>query len=261
MRATCRHDRNPHARPRRLPADARPGVQESAVRAIEGGGVLVLPRIPLSTAAPSWSDGRAKNVSLDGDRLEGRARRGRGSGRPAGDDRALRGRCRGPGRRAVSALRAVRAARAHQLPAAACGRRNVSWRKDDSRLHVDAFRRRTRRAHPARVHELNPAEARLARRRAFERWRTLLPRIRAPLPGRRRSAALHVTKGAQRYDHLMLSLHDRAKGLVPAHCAQRSCVAPGTRGLLFGPGDARAVSGSTCSSRRSTCALSARRRS
>jgi hypothetical protein len=43
--------------------------------------------------------------------------------------------------------------------------------------------------------------------------RTLLPRIRGPLPGSATVlAALHVTKGRRsRYDHLMLNLHDRAK--------------------------------------------------
>src|SRR5262245_1521028 len=53
-------------------------VQDSAVRALEGGGVVVLPRVSFAMTAgerrflsPEWSDGRAKNVSLDGARLRG----------------------------------------------------------------------------------------------------------------------------------------------------------------------------------------------
>ena len=55
-----------------------PGVQEAAVRAIEDGGVLVLPQIAFVLSererrflSPEWSDGRAKNISLDGTRLKG----------------------------------------------------------------------------------------------------------------------------------------------------------------------------------------------
>ena len=55
-----------------------PAIQERAVRAIEGGGVVVLPRVSFALEeserrflSPAWSDGRAKNVSLDGDRLKG----------------------------------------------------------------------------------------------------------------------------------------------------------------------------------------------
>ncbi|MCC6197507.1 MAG: Kdo hydroxylase family protein, partial [Burkholderiales bacterium] len=52
--------------------------QDAAVRAIEGGGVVVLPRVSFEFRdderrflSPQWSDGRAKNVSLDGTRLKG----------------------------------------------------------------------------------------------------------------------------------------------------------------------------------------------
>ena len=55
-----------------------PGVQETAVHAIEDGGVLVLPRVNFSLSArerrflsSEWSDGRAKNISLDGTQLKG----------------------------------------------------------------------------------------------------------------------------------------------------------------------------------------------
>src|SRR5438105_5337206 len=52
--------------------------QQSAIRALEGGGVLVLPQLAfrLSDAelrflSPRWSDGRSKNISFDGDALKG----------------------------------------------------------------------------------------------------------------------------------------------------------------------------------------------
>src|SRR5512137_768622 len=55
-----------------------PGVQETAVHAIEDGRVLVLPRVNFLLSererrflSPEWSDGRAKNISLDGTRLKG----------------------------------------------------------------------------------------------------------------------------------------------------------------------------------------------
>ena len=49
-------------------------LQEAAVKVLEGGGVVALPRATFVLAeserrflSPAWSDGRAKNVSLDGD--------------------------------------------------------------------------------------------------------------------------------------------------------------------------------------------------
>ena len=49
-----------------------PGAQDLAVRAIEDGGVLALPHVNFELSererrflSPDWSDGRAKNISLD----------------------------------------------------------------------------------------------------------------------------------------------------------------------------------------------------
>ena len=86
---------------------------------------------------------------------------------------------------AVPALCAVSAARAHELPAAAApSGRAVSWRKDDSRLHVDAFPSRPN--HGERILRVfcnvNPhGEDRVWRvGEPFEAMaRTLLPRVRA----------------------------------------------------------------------------------
>ena len=57
-----------------------PEAQRCAVRAIEGGAVVVLPHVTFALEpgearflSPEWSDGRAKNVSVDGAALKGAA--------------------------------------------------------------------------------------------------------------------------------------------------------------------------------------------
>jgi len=226
-----------------------PGVRESAVRAIEGGGVVVLPRVNfgLSEAerrflSAAWSDGRAKNVSLDGDRLKG----ARGADGDLADLKAMIARFAADAADLVVALFPryapyVKRARTSYRPQPAVGR-NVSWRKDDSRLHVDAFPSRPNRGERIlRVFtNLNPAEPRVWRvGETFETMaKTLLPRIRAPLPGSAALlAALQVTKGRRsEYDHLMLNLHDRAKEDMEyqRNCAQKIvAMAPGTTWLCF----------------------------
>jgi hypothetical protein len=226
-----------------------PGVQESAVRTIEGGGVIVLPRVnfQLSEAerrflSAAWSDGRAKNVSLDGDRLKG----AHGAAGDLVDLKAMIARFAADAADLVVTLFPryapyVKRARTSYRPQPAVGR-NVSWRKDDSRLHVDAFPSRPNRGERIlRVFtNLNPAEPRVWRvGETFETMaKTLLPRIRAPLPGSAALlAALYVTKGQRsEYDHLMLNLHDRAKEDMEyqRNCAQKVvAMAPGTTWLCF----------------------------
>ncbi|MFO1302381.1 MAG: Kdo hydroxylase family protein [Burkholderiales bacterium] len=226
-----------------------PAIQESAVRAIEGGGVVVLPRVTFELAdaerrflSAGWSDGRAKNVSLDGDALKG----------AHGEDADLRELAAMVRRFADGAATLVTAlfpryaayvkrARTSFRPQPAVGR-DVSWRKDDSRLHIDAFPSRPSRGERIlRVFtNLNPSEPRVWRvGEGFETMaKTLLPRIRPALPGSSSLlAALHVTKGKRSpYDHLMLNLHDRAKEdlAYQRDCEQRVVeFAPGTTWLCF----------------------------
>jgi hypothetical protein len=226
-----------------------PGVQESAVRALEGGGVVVLPHVRFEMSererrflSPVWSDGRAKNVSLEGARLKG----AQGSDSDIAELAAMVGRFAADAATLVTTLFPrytpyVKRARTSFRPQPAVGRK-VSWRKDDSRLHVDAFPSRPNRGERIlRVFSnLNPTEPRVWRvGESFEAMaRTLLPRIRAPLPGAAALlAALHVTKGRRSdYDHLMLNLHDRAKEDMNY---QRTCeqqvvpMPPGTTWLCF----------------------------
>ena len=228
---------------------ATPDAQKTAVATLEGGGVLILPHVnfrldPDETRflSPQWADGRAKNISFDGMALKGAA------GSPA-DLAAL---SRMIARFAANAADLVgtlfpryapyvKRARTSFRPQPAVGRA-VSWRKDDSRLHVDAFPSRPN--HGERIlrvfSNVSLAEDRVWRvGESFEAVAsTFLPRIRRPLPGAHTMLALlHVTKGARsEYDHLMLGLHDRAKADLDyqKHCRQQVVrFPPGTTWLCF----------------------------
>ncbi len=230
-----------------------PGVQEAAVHAIEDGGVLVLPHVNFALSererrflSPEWSDGRAKNISLDAQLPQPRLKGARGTDADLSDLKAMVDRFAANAAGLVVTLfpryaKYVQRARTSFRPQPAVGRQ-VSWRKDDSRLHVDAFPSRPN--HGERIlrvfTNVNRSDARVWRvGEPFEMMaRTFLPRIRAPLPGSAAVlAALHVTKRRRSaYDHLMLNLHDRAKEDV---AYQRDCAqevvhfAPGTTWLCF----------------------------
>src|SRR6266568_2733268 len=215
------------------------GAQQTAIRTLEGGGVLVLPRLSFELSAdelrflsPAWSDGRAKNISLDGAALRGAHGLAQDLAACAGD--------------LVAALfpryaSYVKRARTSFRPQPAVGRA-LSWRKDDARLHIDAFPSRPN--HGERIlrvfSNVNPIEDRVWR--VGESFSTMaqafLPRIRSPLPGvAALLAGLRVTKGVRsEYDHLMLGLHDNAKADLDyqRRCEQQTVhFAPGTTWLCF----------------------------
>lgn len=199
--------------------------------AIEHGGVLHFPAMPFLLQPGEvrfldtrWSDGKAKNISL------------RSIGDP--NQEALRGAAGAP--EDLAALRAL-VARYRDQASALVDRlfphyrghlkrgntslrlfgvegRETSWRKDDTRLHVDAFPSNpTRGLRLLRVFtNLNP-QGKPRVWRVGEPFETFapkyLPQIGRPLPG---SAwlleKLHITKARRsEYDHLMLGLHDRGK--------------------------------------------------
>jgi len=226
-----------------------PDAQDVAIRTLEGGGVLILPQLafPLSAdeqrfLSPRWSDGRAKNISFDGGKLKG----ARGSADELAALSRMVARFAAEASGLVTALFAryapyVRRARTSFRPQPAVGRA-VSWRKDDSRLHVDAFPSRPN--HGERILRVfcnvSPGEDRVWRvGEGFEAVaRRFLPGIRRQIPGEARwLSALHVTKGLRsQYDHLMLGLHDGAKAdlAYQANCAQQVVrFAPGTTWLCF----------------------------
>ena len=224
-------------------------VQRTAVRTLEGGGVLVLPRLVFELfedeqrfLSPQWSDDRAKNISLEGQTLKG------ARGMP--EDLAALAKVIARFAAAAGGLVAglfpryaqyVKSARTSFRPQPAVGRA-LSWRKDDALLHIDAFPSRPN--HGERILRVfcnvNRTEDRV--------WRvgddfhvmaqTFLPRIGRPVPGASAVLAwLHVTRGQRsEYDHVMLGLHDRAKA---DRDYQRNCpqqivhFAPGTTWLCF----------------------------
>ena len=201
---------------------------EALALALEDGGVLVLPQLAFALEPgeerfldPGWSNGRAKNISLD----RGAVRGARGSA----DDLAQLARMIGRYATCASDLIAallpryaphLKRARTSFRPQPATGR-DVSWRKDDARLHIDAFPSRPNQGERIlRVFcNVNPhGEDRVWR--VGERFETMaqrfLPRVRKMRPLEASLlAALHVTKGRRSaYDHLMLGLHDSAKADV-----------------------------------------------
>jgi 3-deoxy-D-manno-oct-2-ulosonic acid (Kdo) hydroxylase len=244
-----------------------PEVQERAVKAIEDGGVLVLPHLnfaltesELRFLSPAWSDGRAKNISVEQRKASVSAGPVtpeaalaeivlKGASGAASDLRQMAAMVARFAERAAGLVATlypryapyVQQARTSFRPQPATGR-DVSWRKDDSRLHIDAFPSRPNQgARILRVFtNLHPREDRVWRvGEPFEAMATaFLPRIRPPFPGTALLLeTLHVTKGRRSpYDHLMLNLHDCAKADL---AYQRDCpqtivrFAPGTTWLCF----------------------------
>lgn len=199
----------------------------AATTALENGQVLFLPRLAFALSAderrflsPQLCDGKAKNVSYDPAAHDIRHTSAQGADRAA--LAAMMDRYANAARSLLLALcplyaRALQWGLTSFRPVSAADR-EASVRKDDMRLHVDAFvsrpvqgRRLLRvfcNINPdgqPRVWNIGePFDA------VVERFRD---RIDVPLPG---SAwlleRLHVTKGRRsRYDHIMLGLHDQAK--------------------------------------------------
>jgi hypothetical protein len=206
------------------PADS--AMAAAAVASLEAGDVLFLPRLSFSVEAveaPLFTPailGSAKNASFDP--ASGRLGRTTAAGRDLALLLALMRRFTD----AASALadrllppyhgQLVRG-RASFRPAEIAGRR-TTWRKDDTRLHVDSFpatpsggRRILRvftNVNPAgRVRAWRIGDDFEAVARRFER------RLQLPLPGSACVlAVLRVTKTLRSpYDALMLQLHDRMK--------------------------------------------------
>ncbi|MCI0703446.1 MAG: Kdo hydroxylase family protein [Planctomycetia bacterium] len=116
-------------------------------------------------------------------------------------------------------------ARTSLRPVEVAGRKQT-WRKDDTRLHVDSFPSQPSRGKRIlRVFcNVNP-DGRPRVWKVGEQFDTVArkywPALRAPLPGERGLlAAIRVTKSVRtRYDHYMLKLHDAMK-LDPVYQAR-----------------------------------------
>jgi hypothetical protein len=196
-------------------------------RALETGLVLYLPRLAFKLSAeerrflsPQWSDGKAKNVSYEPAAQQIRHTAAQGDDRVA--LAAMMGRYANAARTLVTSLcpqyaRDLTWGLTSFRPVSAAGR-EASIRKDDMRLHVDAFASR-----PVQGRRLLRVFSNVNPDGAPRVWEIGEPfdavavrfrdRIPAQLPG---SAwlleKLHITKGRRSaYDHLMLGLHDQAK--------------------------------------------------
>jgi hypothetical protein len=204
-----------------------PAATARAARELEAGNVLFLPRLKFALAAdeqrflsPQWSDGKAKNVSYDPLAAEIRHTSAQG------DDRrqlaAMMARFAQQARELVLSLcpgyaRHLRYGLTSFRPVETRGRAS-SRKKDDTRLHVDAFASRPNQG--LRILRLfcnlNPrGEPRVWE--LGEPFDAVAQRFRDRVPPQWPGSAwllerLHVTKGRRSaYDHIMLNLHDKAK--------------------------------------------------
>jgi hypothetical protein len=234
--------------------------QSRQIEALEQGKVLYFPNVPflptqdmLRRLDPAQAHGKRKNISLD----------------PA--DGTLRGVAPNlPDAPLIKALLQHYAQQAAQWadllfppyrgqlraePASLrlhrAETRITSWRKDDSRLHVDAFPSRPNRGQRIlRIFmNINPGEEPRVWRigEPFERVaRHFLPRLPRQWPGS--SFFLHglgITKSRRSaYDHLMLALHDAMKADLDyqQHCPQHQFgFPPGSAWICFSDQTSHAV--------------------
>jgi 3-deoxy-D-manno-oct-2-ulosonic acid (Kdo) hydroxylase len=199
-----------------------------AVEAIvESGHVLSFPRLPFALSEaerrfldPQWADASSKNISLRWP--VGQMRGALGSSDDLAALKAMIVRFAECSER--FALRLFPHYRGHLRrgntsfrPVDVAGRQS-SWRKDDTRLHIDAFP-----SNPMHGTRLLRVFANINPSGQPRKWRVgepfeehakrYLPTIGRPLPG---SAWLLEMMGITKrrrteYDHVMLQLHDRAK--------------------------------------------------
>lgn len=233
--------------------DGQPGALTHAVESsLETGHVLVLPqlRFALRTAEqrfldPRYADPATKNISLRG---EAALMRGAvGNAQDLGELRAMLIRFRDQATALAQRLFPhydghLKVANTSFRPIAVEGRA-TSWRKDDTRLHVDAFPSNpTQGARLLRIFtNVHPGQQPRVWRvgEDFQDFaRQFLPRIPRPLPGAGwLLEALHITKQRRtEFDHLMLGLHDGAKAdmVWQRSCPQREVAfAPGTTWVVF----------------------------
>ncbi len=226
--------------------------RETLVAAAEAGQVLVFRAFPfalepgeLRLLDPAIADPKRKNISLDAadDTLRGVL----GDAPTQAAAHALIGRYFAAARGLVDRLFPEYAGALRAAPTSLrlldVATRRASWRKDDSRLHVDAFP--SRPLYGERILRvflnINPSGAPRVWRigEPFETVaRQFLPGIRPPWPGKAALlAALKVTKRRRSdYDHYMLGLYDAMKADVryQRDCDQRTIGFPiGTAWVCF----------------------------
>jgi 3-deoxy-D-manno-octulosonic acid hydroxylase-like protein len=226
--------------------------QQLAADALERGAVLLFPALEFSVQD---SEAQYLNPAMHGDRKNVSFDPSTGSLRGASVDgtddlpqlRDMLGRYAASSRQLLLNLlphyeKGLQQARTSFRPVEIANRQ-TSWRKDDTRLHVDSFPSRpTAGNRILRVFtNINPqGQGRHWRLgEPFERVaQRYLPSISAPVWGVDRALAfLRITKRRRTaYDHYMLRLHDRMKAdsAYQAQAAQRPYeFAPGSTWIVF----------------------------
>lgn len=219
--------------------------------ALERGNVLHFPGLdfPLDAGEQRfldarWSDGKTKNINLRAN--ESHVRGAVGQSADLRDLATLIRRYADAAERLVLTLFSdyaphLKRAGTSLRPAEIAGR-PVSWRKDDTRLHVDAFP--SNPLHGQRLlrvfHNVDPNASRVWRiGEPFADFaQRFAPKTRGMLPGQSwLMHKLHVTKRQRsEYDHRMLQLHDLAKAdLVYQRGAPQQTFefAPGATWVVF----------------------------
>ena len=228
---------------------------------VEAGGVLHFTQMPFvlrepeqSFLDPRWSDGHSKNISLRG---AGELRGAQGTPDELRELREMIERFATQAQQLVDRLfpqyrGKLRAGNASLRPFEVATR-SSSWRKDDTRLHVDAFPSNPMRGvRLLRVFTNVHAGQRPRQWRVGEPFedfaRRFAPRLRRPWPGSARLLRLlRVTKALRTpYDDVMLQLHDLAKAdLDYQREAPQAAVdfAPGSTWVVFSDQVLHAVMG------------------
>jgi 3-deoxy-D-manno-octulosonic acid hydroxylase-like protein len=204
-----------------------PAAAAHATRELEAGNVLFLPHLKFTLAdaeqrflSPAWSDGKAKNVSYDP--IAAQIRHSSAEGADRQQLAAVMARFAQQARELVSNLcpcyaQHLRWGFTSFRPIETRGRA-TSRRKDDTRVHVDAFASRPSQGlRILRVFcNVNPhGEPRVWE--LGEPFSAVVQRFRDRVAPQWPGSAwlferLRVTKGRRSaYDHIMLNLHDRSK--------------------------------------------------
>ncbi|HVY07667.1 MAG TPA: Kdo hydroxylase family protein [Burkholderiales bacterium] len=230
--------------------DVAPKASRSLAQALENGKVLCLPRLAFDLSESEQRlltvdslDGKRKNITVKDGRLNGFS----GDDATASTMKAMLDRYEGNALDLVTRLFPGYRSRMRRAPASfrprAIDNEPISWRKDDSRLHVDAFPSRPN--HGERIlrvfTNVNPRGVPRVWRvgEPFEAAATrFLPAIARPFPGS--GALLHalgITKSTRsEYDHIMLRMHDGMKADAefqknsPQHEVR---LAPGTTWICY----------------------------
>ncbi|MBA3696606.1 MAG: Kdo hydroxylase family protein [Methylotenera sp.] len=201
--------------------------QESYIKHLEHGGVLFLPNLTFKIApseerflSPKWSDGRAKNIYLRGNERKIRGAKGSEADLQAMSE--LIERYALNAKQLISNLLFDYAD--HAKPANTSLRcieaagRITSWRKDDSRLHADAFP--SRPTHGERILRVFTNVNPYGKPRVWkvgEPFADMARKFLSEVPhySKMQAKLLHmlgITKSVRgEYDHAMLHLHDLVK--------------------------------------------------